>query len=375
MHSESNRGPSRLAIFAATSGHSGVDRIFANLIPAISEQGVQVDLLGIENHGPVLESLPDGVRYLRFPVRHVVSALPYLVSYLRKARPVVLLSDKDRVNRLAWLARSLSGVKSRLAFRIGTTVSQNLASRGWLDRTIQTKSMRFLYRHADHILVPSKGVADDLSEYARLPRSAISVVPNPVVRSDMVRLASLKTDHPWFDVDSTPNILGVGELSARKDFATLIRAHARLTKRMDCRLVILGEGRRRERLLQLARDLGTEDRVSLPGFVANPYPYMSRADVFALTSHWEGLGIVLVEALALGTPAVACDCPSGPREVLDGGRHGPLVPIGDDAALADALEALLRKRPDRANLAQAASPYTVEASARAYLSALGLDAR
>jgi glycosyltransferase involved in cell wall biosynthesis len=363
-----------LAIFAATSGHSGVDRILANLIPAIVDHGVRVDVLGIEGHGPDLGALPDGARHLRFPVRHVTTALPHLVRYLRRERPRVLLADKDRVNRTAWLARFLAGRGTRLALRLGTTVSHNLASRGWLDRSLQTASMRFLYRHADRILVPSQGAADDLASYAGLDRARIHVVPNPVVKPDMEDRAATRPDHAWFVEGAPPLILGVGELSTRKDFATLVRAHARLLQRMDCRLMILGEGRQRENLLRLASELGTVDKLALPGFVANPYPYMVHAAAFALTSRWEGLGIVLVEALALGTPAVACDCPSGPREVLADGRYGPLVPVGDEAALADALEGLLRAPPDRTILRSAATPYTVAASAAAYLEALGLRA-
>ncbi|WP_206199358.1 glycosyltransferase [Parasulfuritortus cantonensis] len=362
----------KLAIFAATSGHSGVDRILANLVPAMIGRGVRVDVLGIQGHGPELPALPAGGRHLRFPVRHVATALPYLVRYLRRERPRVLLADKDRVNRTAWLARRLAGGDTRLALRLGTTVSQNLASRSWLDRVVQTGSMRLLYRHADHVLVPSLGAADDLAAYAGLARDAIRVVANPVVRPDMAALAAEPVAHPWFAAGAPPVLLGVGELSTRKDFATLVRAHARLVERLDCRLVILGEGRQRDALMRLAGQLGTADRLDLPGFVANPYPYMARAAAFALTSRWEGLGIVLVEALALGTPAAACDCPSGPREVLADGRYGPLVAVADDAALADALEGLLRRPPEREALKAAARPYTVAASAEAYLAALEL---
>lgn len=364
-----------LAIFLATSGHSGVDRVFRNLVPALANHGLRIDLLGIEGHGPEYVDLPENVRHYRFKVRHVYSALPSLVSYLKSAKPAVLLSDKDKVNRTLLLASRLAGVDSRVVFRLGTTVSVNLASRGWLERKVQTLSMRWLYRFADRIVVPSRGAAEDLIALAALDPARVQVVPNPVVRDDMATLAAMRPDMAWFEDGGPPVILGVGELSARKDFATLVRAHARLVKKhVDCRLVILGEGGRRAALLKLAEELGTADCVSLPGFVANPYPYMANAAAFALTSRWEGLGIVLVEALALGTPSVACDCPSGPREVLVDGHYGPLVPVGDAAGLAEALEALLRHPPAPEFLRQAARPYTVQASAESYLQALGLPA-
>jgi glycosyltransferase involved in cell wall biosynthesis len=362
-----------LAIFAATSGHSGVDRVLKNLVPAIAAMGVRIDVLSIAGHGPDYVGLPEGVRHIRFPRSHVTTAIPYLVRYLRHERPTVLLTDKDRVNRTSWFARQLAGVDTHLAFRMGTTVSSNLASRGWLDRTIQTLSIRSLYRHAAVVLVPSRGAADDLERFG-VSAGHIKVVPSPVVRSDMTKLTSETPSHPWLVDGGLPIILGVGELSSRKDFATLLRAHAKLSKSFDCRVVILGEGSHRPKLEKLALELGTADRVSLPGFVANPYPYMARAAALALTSRWEGMPVVILEALALGTPVAACDCPSGPREVLADGRYGPLVPVGDDAALADALEGLLRAPPDRALLRSAATPYTVAASAAAYLEALGLRA-
>lgn len=360
-----------LAILAATSGHSGVDRVIRNLVPELGRRGLGVDVLGIRGHGPSLEALPVGCRHLVLPASHVWGALAPLVSYLRRERPRVLLADKDKVNRAALAARAVAAADTRVFLRLGTTVSHNLASRGLLARTVQRASMRHLYRRAAGVIVPSAGVAEDLAAYAGLPPDHIHVAPNPVVTPLLARLAAEPAPHPWFG-EATPVLLGVGELSERKDFATLVRAFARLRALRPARLVILGEGRRRDELLDLARELGVAADVALPGFVANPYPAMARAAAFALTSRWEGLGIVLVEALALGVPSAACDCPSGPREVLGGGRYGPLVPVGDDAALAAALGDLLDHPPARAHLQEAARPYTVEASADAYLAAMDL---
>jgi glycosyltransferase involved in cell wall biosynthesis len=231
--------------------------------------------------------------------------------------------------------------------------------------------MRWLYPAADAILVPSAGAADDLAAHAGLPRSRISVVPSPIVTARLLERAAEAPAHPWLADGGAPVILGVGELSERKDFATLIRAFARLRAGRPCRLVILGEGRRRGELEALAAQLGVAADVALPGFVPNPYPCMARAAAFALASRWEGMPVVLIEALALGTPCVACDCPSGPREVLAGGEAGGLVAVGDEAALAAALAAQL-DRPTPAERARAAvAGYTDEGSARAYLAALG----
>jgi glycosyltransferase involved in cell wall biosynthesis len=365
-----------LAVFLATSGHSGVDRVFRNLVPEFARRGLRIDLLAIRHHGPDYGDLPAGVRRIAFGTSHVNTALPALWRYLRRKRPLVLLSDKDRVNRTALIARWLARVPTRVGVRLGTTASVNLANRGAVERWLQTASMRRLYRTADAVLVPSHGAAGDLSRLARLPPSLIHVVPSPVIGARMRALAAESPGHPWFADGGPAPILGVGELSERKDFATLVRAFARLrTDRPDARLVVLGEGRRRSELEQLARTLGIADAVSLPGFVDNPYCYMARAAAFALCSRWEGMPVVLIEALALGIPSVACDCPSGPREVLADGRYGPLVPVGDDVAVAAALADVLRAPLPKAELQEAVRGYTVEASADAYLAALGLGSR
>lgn len=219
------------------------------------------------------------------------------------------------------------------------------------------------------------GVADDMSEFSGLSRNRIRAVPRPVVPAHLFAERPPIPEHPWFRQADTPLILSAGALCARKDFETLLRAFARVRANRPCRLMILGHGNRRENLLSLAAELGVAKDFSLPGFLPEPYPYMAHADLFALTSRWEGLGFVLIEALALGTPVVATDCPSGPREVLAGGRYGTLTPVGDAVALAEAISATLVDPLPRETLRQAARRYEVETSTDAYLAAMGLPHR
>jgi len=346
-----------------------------HLIPEIAGRGYRVDLLQVRGHGPHLDTLPPNVTRIDLGHRHTYSCLPALVRYLRRQRPALLLSDKDRVNRTALLARWLSATGTPLVFRLGTTVSINLASRGVLDRWLQRTSMARLYRFSQRVLVPSQGVADDLSRYTGLPQEKIRVVPSPGIPDDLLSRTQPLPDHPWFREREMPVILAAGELGARKDFTTLLRAFARLRDRRPCRLVIIGRGKQRDQLLELADTLGISEAVNLPGFVEQPYPFMAHADLFALTSRWEGLGLVLVEALALGTPVVSTDCPSGPAEILQQGRFGRLVPVGDAEALASAMEATLDESGTREFLQQAARPYTVTAATDAYLQAMDLPLR
>jgi glycosyltransferase involved in cell wall biosynthesis len=365
----------RLAILAATSGHSGVDRVLRNLIEQFSGWGLSVDLLRVRRHGPVLVRPSRGVRVVDLGTSHVTSSLPGLIRYLREERPDGLLCDKDRVNRIAILARALAGVDTKLAVRLGTTVSANLAGRGRWERWLQRTSMRHLYPLADAVIVPSQGAADDLAEYSRLPRERITVVRSPIVTTALRQRALEPLDHPWFQDRRVPVILGAGELGYRKDFETLVRAFARVRRLRPCRLVILGRGRRRDALLQLGKDLGVSSDLDLPGFSANPYAYMDRARLFALSSRWEGMPVVLIEALATHTPVVATDCPSGPREILGEHPVGTLVPVADSIAFADALLEWLDRSPPAEAFEEAISDYRSEASALQYLACMGLEFR
>jgi glycosyltransferase involved in cell wall biosynthesis len=364
-----------LAIFLATSGHSGVDRVMRNLAPEFVARGLRVDLLQVRGHGPNWRDLPEGARVVDLGASHVHTSLPALVRYLRRHRPAALLSDKDKVNRAALWARALARVETRVAIRMGATVSSNLARRRLLARWSELASIRLFYRFADAIVTPSRGAAEDLARVAGLPLTAVTAIPSPVVNERMLAASEQAADHPWFAAGEPPVILGVGELCARKDFSTLLRAFALLRKRRPCRLLIGGEGRKRDELLKLARELGVAADVELPGFLDNPYAYMRRAGAFALSSTSEGSPVVLMEALALGASIVAADCPSGPREILGEGRYGILVPMGDAEAMAAGLASALNHPPPAESLREAAAPYTVANSATAYLEALGFDAR
>jgi len=363
----------QLAIFLATSGHSGVDRVMNNLMGEFAARGIAVDLLRIANHGPYLEAPLPGMRFVELGSSHVNSSLPPLVRYLKRERPQALLTDKDRVNRLALWARRLAGVSTRVVVRIGTTVSKNLERRSPWARWSQYNSMRWFYPWADAIIVPSQGAARDLANISGIPLDRIRVVPNPIVTPALFKLAELRSTQEGLAPDHQPVILGVGELSARKGFTTLIKAFSKVRQSRPCRLLILGEGRQRSRLEALIAQLGLEDDVEMPGFVKNPYAYMAKADLLVVSSDCEGFGNVLAEALAVGLPVVSTDCPSGPREILQDGRFGPLIPVGDVHALARAMLATLDNPMDAELLRSAAKPFSVAASASQYLAALGFS--
>ncbi|HEX6015774.1 MAG TPA: glycosyltransferase, partial [Geminicoccaceae bacterium] len=231
---------------------------------------------------------------------------------------------------------------------------------------------------ADAVVAVSAGVADDLAATAGLPRRLVTVVHNPVVPSDVDRRAAEPVDDPWLEPGEPPVILGVGRLVPQKGFPTLLRAFAQVRQQRPARLVILGEAadrratvKRTAELQKLAAELGIADSVALPGYAVNPFAWMARAGVFVLSSTHEGFGNVLPEALACGCPVVSTDCPSGPAEILENGRWGQLVPVGDDQAMARAILAVLATPPDRAALRSRATAFTVDAAIGRYEALVG----
>ncbi|MDV3240289.1 glycosyltransferase [Methylocaldum sp. GT1TLB] len=363
----------RLAVLISFSGTGGVERMVMNLLPAFSQEGLAVDLLAIlRKPAPELIRLNgSGLRVLDLGVGHTALAVPGLVRYLKTERPFALLAAKDRAIRAAVLAKRVSRADTRLVGRLGTHLSAAMANKPALIRWARQWPMREMYSAVDRIVAVSEGVAEDTRRIAKLPPEKIVVIRNPVITPEMMEKSRMPVDHPWFASSDVPVILGAGRLTRQKDFSTLIRAFARVRAFIDSRLVILGEGRLRPSLEKLAADLGIADAVALLGHVANPYAYMARSSLFVLSSAWEGSPNVLTEALALGTPVVSTDCPSGPREILRDGLYGPLVPVGDVERLADAMLNTLQFPLENRLLREAASEYTVERSAARYLEVLG----
>jgi len=364
--------PQKVAILISFSGDGGVEKMVSNLASGFLERGIQVDFVLIKSQGEHVNLIPSGAQVIKLGASSSLGSLPWLVKYLRRYRPAAVLAAKDRAGRVAVLARKLSGVSTRIVLRLGMHLSESLKGKNRLQKALRYYPARWFYPMADAIVCVSRGVVEDLVQITGMSYSRFRVVPNPVVTPDLHRLASEPLPDSWFADSGIPRILAVGRLTRQKGFLTLLQAFARIYQEKNCRLLILGEGPERPGLEAEIERLGLRDAVRMPGFAANPYSYMSRADLFVLSSIFEGSPNVLKEALALGTPVVATDCKSGPRDILQEGKYGPLVPIQSPDLLAGAMKQVLESPPDRSFLPDAVSGYTIEASSSAYLEVLGI---
>lgn len=355
----------------------GAERVMVTLCNKFAERGHSVHLVLNRLEGPNRDRVSSAVTIYsldapRLPGYHALGALPYLVRYLRNRQPDVMLSAITRTNIVAILARLCSRVDVRLVVSERNNLSTRMERHGGLRYQLVPKLVSKLYPYTDAITAVSGGVADDVSTTAEIPRENITVVHNPSVTDEVIEGCNSDVSHPWFSSD-VPVIIGVGSLTEQKGFKTLLTAFARLRRDRDARLVILGEGPEKTSLENTIKKLGVSEDVDLPGFVDNPYPYMRKASVFVLSSQWEGLPNVVIEAMACGTPVVATDCPSGPREILEDGKHGTLVPVGDDEEMAAAIERMLEDPTPEEQLLERAKAFRPDPITEQYLSVLCPD--
>jgi glycosyltransferase involved in cell wall biosynthesis len=363
-----------LALLVSFSGAGGVERMILNLINAIAESGRKIDLLLIKTDSSHLKDLHPAVNRVDLGSGHTLTSLLPLSRYLKRVRPPCLLAAKDRAGRVAVMARALAGTaETRLGLRLGTNLTAAFAHKSAWRMWLRRLPIRLLYPRIEAIIAVSEGVRQDTLALSGVAPERVHVVRNPVITPRLTQAARVEPPHAWLTDETIPVLLGAGRLTRQKDFPTLIRAFAQLRQSRPCRLIILGEGRLRGELQALASELGVAQDLALPGFTPNPYVYMRHANLFVLSSRWEGSPNVLTEAMALGTPVVSTDCPSGPNELLEQGRIAPLVPMGDWQRLAEAMAGVLDKPMAPDTLQQAVREYNAETSARRYLEILGVS--
>lgn len=391
----------RIAFLLDSLSGGGAEKVILNLAGGFADAGYLADLLICKMKGALLNQIPSNVNVVQLkaamPLRGVVSAfsadpaslkpvlgisatlrkvpgtfkfLPAIIRYLKSNQPAALLSALPKANINAVLAGQYCEGKTRIVVGVHANYSAH-------DRLGKKKSeimdsymltlIRRHYRRADAVVAVSRGAEKDICEYLGLSRERVTSVYNPVATRSLQVLCKEVSDHPWFEPGSVPVILGIGRFDAQKDFPLLLDAFARVREQRAVRLVLLGgdvtsgeqQSLQKELAVQ-AEHLGVMDDFDMPGFVDNPLSYLNRAAVFVLSSRYEGFGNVLVEALLCGCPVVSTDCPSGPAEILENGKYGELVQVGDVCALADAICRTLDTPLDRGLLRARGGEFSIE---------------
>lgn len=352
----------------------GIERNRIRVLKQCLEWGVNVRLILVERQGCLLEGAP-----ATLPIsvlgKSCKVAFPFrLARLIRSQRPTCIISAFDDLNVMVIAAKALakSGVPVLLSNH--STFSMARGDCTGLKRTkynLLSWALPWAFKRAKSVVAVSEGVADDLSRSLSVPRESFDLIYNPVMGSDFHE----RLRWPPLHQASKETLLFVGRLARPKDIPNLLGACTILKQRRHLDVLIVGDGPERSMIEAQVNKMGLTGSVRLVGVVQNPLPLMSRCGLLVLPSRFEGLGNVLIEAMACGTQVVSTDCPHGPAEVLDGGRYGQLVPVGDPAALAAAIERSLdgEFRVDPDVLRARAAEFSVEKATRRYLELAGYD--
>jgi len=352
-----------IAIYLPSLRGGGAERVMVTLAKGFVQKGLDVDLVLARAEGPYLADVPQQVRVVDLGKARVLASLWPLMKYLRREKPRAMLSTMGHANIIALLARLLTLGVPRVVVREANSIKTSIRNSTLLRGKATPILVKLLYPFADAIIANSTGALTELADVlGDTSQGKLHLIYNPVDLEDIQRKAEGEIEYgifDWLGNKQCPLVLGMGRLAASKDFQTLIRSFAGVRKKMAVKLLIIGEGDQRQDLEKLVRELDLEADVRLPGFVQNPYPLLKRASVFVLSSRWEGLPNALLEALAVGTPVVATDCPSGPAEILENGKYGKLVPVGDVVALSEAIYIVLDKK-EHVDLSRCLANYSLE---------------
>lgn len=350
----------------------GAERVNLTLAREFVRAGYEVELVLRNARGELLAEAQKDFSVCDLAVSRVRYLLPKLVSYLRDYRPDVLIAVMWPLTVVAPLAQRLSGHRCKVIVSEHGILSAQYRERGAVHGLLLRLSAGLGYRLADHRVGVSAGVVADMAALSGVQRDSFDVIYNPVhSRPDPDEATLEEVDRLWAGPRGA-RILTVGAMKAVKNHPMLLRAFASI-KRPDARLMFVGDGGGRDSLLSLARELGLSDRVIFAGFQEDPTPFYISADLFVLSSDREGFGVVIVEAMACGTPVVCTDCPSGPREILDGGRFGRLVRVGDEESLAAGIRQSLMSPTKGEELKQRAAQFSPQYAANRYFALLGKE--
>jgi glycosyltransferase involved in cell wall biosynthesis len=357
--------PMRIALFLPSLDGGGAERMMITLANALAERHYAVDFVVWDENGPLRSLLSDKVHVISFGTRNPAKLVFKLARFSSTYKPQVMISALFVANIIAAISKTASRSRTHLI------LTEHVPTRTYLQneprvlrRLCIPPLMRITYRMAQDIVAVSRGAAQSLAAaVGKNTSKRVRIILNPIDLARIEKMAAAEdTNITW----TSSTIINVGRLIDQKDQETLIRAFAKVRSRRVCRLVILGEGEKRAALTALAENLSVGSDVLMPGFVTNPYSWMRKSALFVLSSKFEGLPTVLIEAMQCGTPVISTDCPSGPAEILENGRWGKLFSPGDIDALARAMDDALDGK-FVADVRQRAADFSIDAAVSQYV--------
>lgn len=340
-----------ICFFAPNLKGGGAERVISILANLSDNSNYDITIILAHAEGPYLKDINSSINIIDLKLEKISHTLQYLIRFLRSNKPDILFSSHIHSSIIAIWAVKLARVTTHTIIRQPTMLKPTLHKKETLKSKVVNKIFCKTIALADTIVVTNKAMYDEFLLLTNINSQKIHIIPNPVP-IDRIKDKSLEmVDHPWLQENKKiPVILSAGRLVEVKDFKTLLRAIKQLNRTTRARLIILGEGPLKDELKSYINQLNIEHLVDMPGFKTNPYSYMKNADVYVMSSLWEGFPNSLIESMACGTTVVSTDCEGGAAEILDFGQYGALVPVGNHIEMAGAiLDSLSKSNTSRAS--------------------------
>lgn len=351
--------------FQSSLGTGGATRSNLKIASGLANNGFDVGFITGNSDVHPGVCTPDSVKHYKLNFSRTIKSILPLVRFIRSEKPDFIISGLIQNNIALALAKIISRSSVKVAFTDRVAPSIEIKNKSGILHKLLPFLMRVFYPVSDCLIAVSCGTAEDVLSIVPSARNKMRVIYNPSVTGEKIAKSYLEFQHMWRNSD-LPILLGLGRLEPQKDFLTLLDAFSKVQKDIPSRLIIIGEGSQRAKLEAKISDLNIDTRVDLMGFIPNPHPFLRHADLFVLSSAWEGLPNVLLEAMAYGTSVVSTNCISGPDEILEGGKIAPLVPVGDADAMAESIVRVLKQPQSGEALIKRASMFSEEQSIQRY---------
>jgi len=362
-----------VSLFLPTLLMGGAEKVLVELANGLSREGWTVDMLVMSRTGPLIDKLDKMVNLVNLDSSSYRQGILALSRYYECRRPTLILTSMYSTGLAAISARVLSRHRPKIILGAHSSLVKEIENAANLkDKYLLKPLSKILFPHADAIIAVSRGVASEFDQLINHRKTRLTVIYNPVIPLDFIKLKEVPVSHPWLVHESFRQykvLITVGRLVSSKGYEVLLKAFSLVRKVHDCRLIIIGDGPLREALDIQSRTLGIDDYVDFLGWQSNPYPFLAKADLFLLASRWEGFANVIVEALACGCQVVATNCQYGPEEILEGDRYGRLAEVNNSVDIANKIIQVLNEpvtRHNKDNRMARGRKFSVQASVQHY---------
>ena len=369
----------KISFFLPKLTYGGAERVIIDIANNLSKRGYLIDIVLAKGGNTYIDEINPSINVVNLNSKSTFLSFFPLSRYIKNSSPDGIISALSHANCIVLLAKKIINHNTKIVVSERNISYLHTRNKIGFKRILLDWLIKYLYPEAKCIVTVSEGVRQSIISTYKFKEDQVRCILNPI---DFKKINKLKSESILnseiineLKSENKKLILSVGSLTAQKNYSLLIKSFKIVSEKVNCKLIILGEGPERANLNELCRNLKIDSKsISLPGFIANPFPYMKVSDLYVLSSLWEGLPNVLIQALACNCKIISTDCDAGPREILEDGKWGRLTKVNDINSLANAMiEELSEKNQKYSNLKMGSlNRFNIDKVTNQYLEALEL---